>query len=116
MWLAVEMQVCNCEVSGVLSVTDNKVDAAMQRPGRREIQAKERARAKLQEQNKISLFERRKGQGCWSKMRFEDERRNVGRARQAPDHENLHRHGLNCTLLTVNGKPTTIKGTGKRSN
>lgn len=42
----------------------------MQRPGRRVIQAKERARAKLQEQNKISLFERQKGQGCWGKMRF----------------------------------------------
>lgn len=100
MLLAIEMQVCNCEVSGVLSVTDNKMDAAMQRPGRRD-QAKERARAKLQEQNKISLFERRKGQGCWSKMRFEDEREKCGSSQNGPDHENLHRHGLNCTLLTV---------------
>lgn len=39
------------------------MDAAMQRPGRSVIQVKERAGAKLQEENKISLFERQERSG-----------------------------------------------------
>ena len=91
------------EVNGVFSASEMmRKEAAMERLGRKAIQAEERVGAKPFERSKFHCCKDRKGPVLLEQNEMEGRKEIVGLSKQGPDCMDLHRTWFESYSLTVN--------------